>query len=75
MQRRHDVRLDQVHLVGTSDQVLHRIREYEKAGITKFVLGPACSPEEMPDQMQLQSDLVVRVFHQQRFRGERYFEE
>ena len=63
LQRRHDVRLDQVHLIGTPDQVEARVREYVDAGITKFVFGPACGPDEMPQQMQLQAETVVKTFH------------
>jgi probable F420-dependent oxidoreductase len=64
LQRRHDVGLDQVHLIGTPDQVQARIREYVDAGITKFVFGPACGPDEMIRQMEIQAETVVKVFHQ-----------
>ena len=63
LQRRHDVPLDQVHLIGTPDQVEARVREYVDAGITKFVFGPACGPDEMLQQMQLQAETVVKTFH------------
>ena len=61
--RRQDVGLEEVHLLGTPDQVMARIREFVDAGATKFVFNPACAPEEMIEQMELQAETVVKAFH------------
>ena len=63
MMRRQDVGPEQLHLLGTPDQVAARLREYIDAGATKFVFSPACSPGELPSQLALQSQLVVKAFH------------
>jgi probable F420-dependent oxidoreductase len=61
--RRQDVGPEQLNLIGTPDQVMARIREYVDAGATKFVLGPACDPDELYQQLELQSEALVKVFH------------
>ena len=61
--RRQDVSPEALHLVGTPDQVIARLREFIDAGATKFVFGPACSTEELPTQLALQSELVLKAFH------------
>jgi alkanesulfonate monooxygenase SsuD/methylene tetrahydromethanopterin reductase-like flavin-dependent oxidoreductase (luciferase family) len=61
--RRQDVAPEQLHLVGTPDQVMARMREYIDAGATKFVLGPACGPEEVWRQLEVQSEMLVKPVH------------
>jgi len=61
--RRQDVPPEQVALLGTPDQVAARIRDFVDAGATKFVFGPACGPDEVLTQMELQAESVVKVFH------------
>ena len=63
MLRRQDVSPEALHLIGTPDQVAARLREFIDAGATKFVFGPACGIEELPTQLALQSELVVKAFH------------
>ena len=63
LRRRQDVSLEQLNLLGTADQVLARMREYIDAGITKFVFNPACGPEEVLEQMEIQAELVVKEHH------------
>jgi probable F420-dependent oxidoreductase len=61
--RRQDVSIEQLNLLGTADQVLARMREYIDAGISKFVFNPACGPEEVLAQMEIQAELVVKAHH------------
>ena len=63
LSRRSDVGPEQLHLLGTPDQVMARIREYIDAGITKFVFNPACSADDMFEQLQFQADALVTPFH------------
>ena len=63
LHRRHDVAPQQLHLLGTPDQIVARLHEYEAAGATQFVLGPACPPEEFLGQMELLAQTVLRSFH------------
>ena len=51
---------------GKLFQITARLREYVDAGITKFVLSPACGPDEMLQQMELQAETVVKAFHSAR---------
>jgi hypothetical protein len=39
------------------------MREYIDAGISKFVFNPACGPEEVLAQMEIQAELVVKAHH------------
>lgn len=61
--RRQDVPLERLHLLGTPDEVVARLREYIDAGATKFVLAPACGFDELGQQLELQSACVLRAFH------------
>lgn len=63
LRRRHDVGLDQLNLLGKPDEVLARMREYIDAGITKFVFNPACGPEEMLQQMDIQAGFILSEYH------------
>jgi len=63
LRRRQDVSFEQHNLLGTADQVLARMREYIDAGISKFVFNPACGPEEVLAQMEIQAELVVKAHH------------
>jgi probable F420-dependent oxidoreductase len=63
LRRRQDVGFEQLNLLGTANQVLARMREYIDAGISKFVFNPACGPEEMLAQMEIQMELVVKEHH------------
>ncbi|MBM3940794.1 MAG: TIGR03619 family F420-dependent LLM class oxidoreductase [SAR202 cluster bacterium] len=63
LRRRTDVGLEQLHLLGTAEQVNARLRELIDAGATKFVLNPACGMDELWRQLELQSELVVRPWH------------
>ncbi len=63
LQRRPSVSPEQINLLGTPDQVMSRLREYIDAGATKFVFNPACGPDEMFDQLQLQAEAIVQPFH------------
>jgi len=61
--RRQDVAPEQLHLLGTPDQVLATLQGFVEAGATKFVLGPACGPEEVSEQLALQTEVLVKAFH------------
>jgi alkanesulfonate monooxygenase SsuD/methylene tetrahydromethanopterin reductase-like flavin-dependent oxidoreductase (luciferase family) len=63
LSRRSDLDSNEVHLLGTPDQVAARLEEFIDAGATKFVFSPACGIEEVADQMGLQSELIVKHFH------------
>ena len=64
LQRRSDVTSDQINLLGTADEITARIREYVDAGATKFVLNPACGPDELFEQVRLVGEAIVQPFHQ-----------
>ena len=64
LQRRADVRPDEINLLGTPDQITARLREFIDAGATKFVLNPACGADEMTDQLRLQAEGIVQPFHE-----------
>ncbi len=61
--RRQDVAPEQLHLLGTPDQVLATLQGFIDAGATKFVLGPAYGPEEVSEQLALQAEVLVKAFH------------
>ena len=61
--RRHDVSLEELNLLGTSDQIISRMREYIDAGADKFVFNLACPIEEVDSQLDLLSKSVVKQFH------------
>jgi probable F420-dependent oxidoreductase len=61
--RRQDVAVEQVNLVGTPDQVIAHLREFIDAGASKFVLVPACGPDEIDRQLELQASLLLPAFH------------
>lgn len=63
LHRRPSVSPEQINLLGTPDQVMSRLHEYIDAGATKFVFNPACGPDEMFDQLQLQAEAIVQPFH------------
>lgn len=63
LRRRQDVGPEQLYMLGTPDQVAARVQEYVEAGVTKFVFTPACSPDEMAEQMALQAETVVKALH------------
>ena len=62
--RRSDVPPEAINLLGTPESVKARLREYIDAGATKFVFNPACSMDEMFDQLQLQAESIVHPFHE-----------
>ena len=64
LRRRSDVTAEEINLIGTPDEIINRITEYVDAGATKFVFNPACGPEELFEQLDLQGRLVVQPFHQ-----------
>jgi probable F420-dependent oxidoreductase len=64
LQRRADVTPEQINLIGTPDEIIARMKEYIDAGATKFVFNPACGPEELFEQLELQGKLIVQPFHQ-----------
>ncbi|MCE2470137.1 MAG: TIGR03619 family F420-dependent LLM class oxidoreductase [Dehalococcoidia bacterium] len=68
LRRRTDVSIEALNLLGTAEQITARIREYVDAGITKFVLNPACPPDEVFDQMAALAEAVVQPFHAERAR-------
>ena len=61
--RRQDEGPEELHLIGTPDQILARIHEYIDAGVSKFILWPACPPEEAARQLELQAEALVKTFH------------
>jgi probable F420-dependent oxidoreductase len=64
LQRRSDVRPEEINLLGTPDQITAQLKEFIDAGATKFVFNPACGPDEMLDQLRLQAGGIVQPFHQ-----------
>ncbi|MCH2531926.1 MAG: TIGR03619 family F420-dependent LLM class oxidoreductase [Dehalococcoidia bacterium] len=64
LKRRTDVPLEDLNLLGTSSQVMDRLKQYIEAGATKFVFNPACGFDEIHDQMALLSEYIVNPFHQ-----------
>ncbi len=50
--RRQDVAPEAYCIFGTGEDIIGRLKEYEAAGITKFVLGPVCPPEEWVSQVE-----------------------
>jgi probable F420-dependent oxidoreductase len=64
LQRRADVTPEQINLIGTPDEIIERMKEYIDAGATKFVFNPACGPDELFEQLELQGKLLVQPFHQ-----------
>jgi alkanesulfonate monooxygenase SsuD/methylene tetrahydromethanopterin reductase-like flavin-dependent oxidoreductase (luciferase family) len=38
----------EIFVVGTPDEQLERLAEFERAGITTFVLTPVASPQDLP---------------------------
>ena len=63
LQRRVDVTPDQINLIGTPDEIIDRMKDYIAAGATKFVFNPACGPDELFEQLELQGRLIVQPFH------------
>lgn len=63
LRRRQDVSIGELNFIGTPDQVKSRLNEYVDAGATKFVLTPACPPEELDSQLDLQAETLVKYFH------------
>jgi probable F420-dependent oxidoreductase len=63
LRRRSDIGLDELNLLGPPETVLNRMNQYIDAGITKFVLNPACDATELPHQLELQSQVLVEHFH------------
>ena len=61
--RRSDVGLSELNLLGSPEMVLDRMNQYIDAGVTKFVLNPACGFEELPRQLELQSEILISHFH------------
>lgn len=53
---RPDVDVDQLSVFGTPDDCVRRIDAYLAAGASKFVLRPACPPEQLSSQL----DLIAR---------------
>lgn len=68
LRRRTDVSLEALNLLGTAEQINARIGEYVDAGITKFVLNPACPPSEAFEQTAALAEAVVQPFHAERAR-------
>jgi len=64
LQRRADKPPEAINLLGTPGQVMARLREYIDAGASKFVFNPACGPDEMFDQLRIQSENIVQPHHQ-----------
>jgi probable F420-dependent oxidoreductase len=64
LQRRSDVTPEQINLIGTPDEIIDRMKEYIDAGASKFVFNPACGPDELFEQLELQGRLIVQPFHQ-----------
>lgn len=50
--RREDVPPEAYSVFGTAEDIIRRIEEYGKVGVTKFVLRPVCSPEAWPSQVE-----------------------
>jgi probable F420-dependent oxidoreductase len=63
LQRRADVTPEQINLIGTPDEIIERMKDYITAGATKFVFNPACGPDELFEQLELQGRLIVQPFH------------
>ncbi len=63
LRRRTDVSLDALNLLGTVDHIQARVREYIDAGATKFVVNPACPPDEVVQQVELLTEALVKPYH------------
>jgi alkanesulfonate monooxygenase SsuD/methylene tetrahydromethanopterin reductase-like flavin-dependent oxidoreductase (luciferase family) len=63
LQRRTDATPEQINLIGTPDEIIERMKKYIDAGATKFVFNPACGPDELFEQLELQGRLIVQPFH------------
>lgn len=66
LRRRTDVGLERLHLLGTPAQVQAQMREFVDAGATKFVINPACGPDELQRQLEWQAAEIVRPLHAKR---------
>ena len=60
---RPDVPAEAYTAMGDVDHILGRIREYIDAGATKFVMRPACPPQEALEQMARFAREILPVFH------------
>ena len=61
--RRSDVPLEACTAAGSPEYVKGRIEEYLEAGASKFVMRPACPPQETVAQMERFAREVLPVFH------------
>lgn len=59
---RPDAATEQLSAFGTPDDVARRIEAYLAAGASKFVLRPACPPEELLDQLEVLGHEVAPRF-------------
>ena len=58
--RRPDVAAEELGAFGTPDDVIRRIEEYRAAGVTKFVLQPACPQASWLSQVEVMASEVIR---------------
>ena len=63
LHRRTDVSLEELNLLGTSDQISTKMHEYIDAGADKFVFNLACPIEEVDTQLEMLSKYIVQQFH------------
>ncbi|MEE9185607.1 MAG: LLM class flavin-dependent oxidoreductase [Candidatus Binatia bacterium] len=57
---RPDIPPDQYSALGTPEQVQHRLQEYIKAGITKFVMRPSGPWESWHEQIEILAREVIK---------------
>jgi len=59
LRRRPDVPLEEYCALGTPDDCVAMIRRYVDAGASKFVLRPACDPQDLDAQIEILAREVV----------------
>ncbi len=57
--RRTDIAPEEYGAFGTTGQIVERLRQYMKGGVTKFVMKPVCSPDHLFSQLELLANNVL----------------
>ena len=63
LRRREDVEIGELAAFGTARHVRALLDAFIEAGATKFVLRPACPPDQTLDQLKLLASEVVPHYH------------
>jgi probable F420-dependent oxidoreductase len=56
---RNDVDIEEYSALGTPDDCVAMVRRYIRAGASKFVMRPACAPDEIDEQIEVLAHEVV----------------